>query len=120
VKTILFFVLIPLICAYLWCCAFGPGIARILGIPMKVAFWGIHRKNLHLNKRQYVWSYGVLSMGLGIFVYFSGSDYLNWIVLGDPLTHRSFLYIGLQLVSCSVLGGLAGFFTFRLENSRNA
>ena len=51
--------------ALMWAGFVAPTILRALGVPMAYGLWQLDRRNQHLSKRQYVWSVGVFSTGIG-------------------------------------------------------
>jgi len=76
-------------CGLVWIEAIAPLIANAFGVPCKVAFWRIDRQNQHLGRWQYLWSIGVFGWGIGMFLYTTLLDLLQWKILGDNAMDRS-------------------------------
>jgi hypothetical protein len=67
----------------------APGILRIFGVPVAYGTLRIDRRNQHLSRTQYVWTCGVFRWGLGMFLFFAMSRYLDWRLLGDKFSYLS-------------------------------
>ena len=67
----------------------APAILRTFGVPVAFGVWRIDRSNQHLNRTQYVWACGVFRWGIGMFVFFTISRYLDWRLLGDKFSRLS-------------------------------
>src|SRR5215469_13858783 len=71
------FVLAGVGCALAWMLVIAPLIGRTFGVPCKFAFWRIDKQNRHLNSRQHFWYLGVLTFGLGMFLFLAVSHLSN-------------------------------------------
>jgi uncharacterized membrane protein len=91
---------------FLWTSVVAPAICRVLGVPMAFGIWRLDRKNSRLSRSQFLWCYGVFSFGMGIFLFNTVFDYLDWKLLsGYPLNNRS-----VRIVSDFVVSILCGLF----------
>jgi hypothetical protein len=54
--------------ALLWICFVGPWFARLCGIPVRAAFWTMNSENQQITRIQFIWAFGVLVCGIGIFI----------------------------------------------------
>jgi hypothetical protein len=67
--------------AFLWVCFVGPWIARLFGIPVRAAFWKMSRQNQQLTRFQFVWAFGVLVFGVGLFIFNLDLDDIQRVIL---------------------------------------
>ena len=67
--------------ALLWVIFVGPWLARSLGIPVRAAFWKTDRRDMRLTRFQFVWAYGVLIFGIGLFLFNLDSETLRRLFL---------------------------------------
>lgn len=70
--------------AFLWVCFVGPWLARLFGIPVRAAFWKMGRQNERLTRFQFVWAFGVLVFGVGLFIFNLDLDNLHKVLLEEP------------------------------------
>jgi len=78
---------IPALVALTWIGFVAPTILRAFRVLMAYGWWRMDRRNRHLSKRQYVWSFGVFSMGIGVFFLTALRDYLPWELAGERHSH---------------------------------
>jgi hypothetical protein len=102
--------LIGITCGLLWMGFAGPAILRALGLPVAFGMWRMDRRNQHLDRTQYVWTCGVFRCGLGMFLYFTISRYLDWRLLGDKFSYLSPRVIFVGLFICLGAGWVSGLF----------
>ena len=114
--TALAIFLVGLVCVLLWMCLLAPLILRLFGVPVTFAVWRLDRRNQQLTRMQYVWSFGVVEWGIGMFFFFTVSDYLEWKMLGYRLSYRTPKQIIMELVTCMAIGLLLGFWSARDRN----
>ena len=69
--------------AFLWVCFVGPWFARLFGIPVRAAFWKIDQRKERLSRFQFVWAFGVLIFGIGMFIF-----NLDWGILHRVLLEK--------------------------------
>ncbi len=67
--------------ALLWVLLVGPWLARLCGIPVRAAFWRNDQQNYRLTRLQFVWAYGVLVFGVGLFIFNLDSHIVQRILL---------------------------------------
>ena len=103
--------LIATACGLLWIGFAAPAILRLFGLPVAFGAWRTDRRNQHLTKRQYVWVCGVFGWGVGMFLFFTISSYLDWRLLGDKFSHLSFLRISGEFLTWLAAGWLFGVFS---------
>jgi hypothetical protein len=80
------FVRVP--AALLWVCIVGPWIARFCGIPVRAAFWTMERQGHHLTRFQFVFAFGVLVVGVGMFIFSLDSDLIQRVLLERQLSAK--------------------------------
>jgi pheromone shutdown protein TraB len=71
-------------------CFIGPWIARLCGIPVPSKFWTKNWQNRHLPRLQFVWAFGVLIFGVGMFRFSLGSDIARRVLLEKRLSAKLF------------------------------
>jgi hypothetical protein len=81
--------LIPMACAVLWMVFGAPAILRSFGLPVVPGTWRMDRSNQPLSTTQYVWAWGVFRCGIGMFLFFAISRYLDWRLRGDSFSRLS-------------------------------
>ena len=67
--------------ALLWICFVGPWISRMCGIPVRAAFWTMNRQTQRLTRFQFVLAFGVLIIGVGMFIFSLDSDIIQRVLL---------------------------------------
>lgn len=67
--------------ALLWVCFVGPWIARLCGIPVRAAFWTMNRQSQRLTRFQFIWAFGVLVFGVGMFIFNLAPDVIQRVFL---------------------------------------
>ena len=94
----------------LWIGIVAPLIVRIFGVPHKLGFWRIDRRNQHLRADQYFWCVGVLSFGGGLSLLMTLLDFLEAKVLGEKATNPSYtlVHIGIGVVAGVIFGSTSG------------
>ena len=66
--------------ALLWICFVGPWLARLCGVPVRAAFWTMDRQqNPPITRFQFVWAFGVLVCGIGLFIFNFGPNFAKWV-----------------------------------------
>lgn len=98
-------------CVSLWVGVIAPAILRSFGVPMAFGVWRLDRRNQRLSRAQYIWAFGVLSWGLGIFLFSTVWKYLEWKLLGDRFSYSSPARIVAGLLTWLLLGFLVGVFS---------
>src|SRR3569833_2811836 len=93
--------------ALLWICFVGPWIARLCGIPVRAAFWTMDRENSPVTRLQFVWAFGVLVCGIGIFIFDFGPNVSQWIL--EKRSRSSVSEIVLALAISTFMGIIIGF-----------
>ena len=88
----------------------APAILRTFGVPVASGMWRLDRRNQHLNKMQYVWGFGVFSWGLGMFLFFTVSRYLDWKLLDDKFSRLSPVRILFYFLIWLAAGWITGIF----------
>jgi hypothetical protein len=101
----------------LWTGVVAPIIARVVGVPMRIGFWGQARKNEHLTEAQFVWAYGVFAFGGGLFLLFRLMDYLQRTLLSDQLSRPSARRVAVQIAAACALGLVCGLVNVRHHNA---
>lgn len=96
--------LISVGCSLLWTGLAAPAILRSFGVPISFAPWRIDNRNKHLNKIHYLWGVGVFSFGLGMFLFFTIWQYLEWKLLGQESPHPSAARVIVDLLLCLAAG----------------
>lgn len=81
--------LIAIVCGLLWMGLVAPAILRFFGVPVAIGDWMLERRNQRLSRTQYIWAGGVFQWGVGMFVFFTLSKYLEWRLLGDRFSYLS-------------------------------
>jgi hypothetical protein len=94
--------------ALLWVCFVGPWIARLCGIPVRAAFWTMNQQNQHLTRFQFVWAFGVLVYGVGMFIFSLAPDTLQRILL-EKRWSAKLADLGFSLAITVFMGILIGF-----------
>ena len=100
--------LIAIVCGLLWMGVVAPAILRAFGVPVAISFWRLDRRNQHLSRTQYIWAFGVFSWGVGMFVFFTVSKYLEWRLLGDRFSYLSPVHSIVGLLTWLAVGWLFG------------
>ena len=103
--------LIALACGLVWMGFAGPAILRAFGVPVAFGTWRIDRRNQYLNRAQYVWACGVFRWGLGMFLFFAISKYLDWRLLGNRFSYLSPMRTFGLLLTWLAAGWLFGVFS---------
>jgi hypothetical protein len=101
---------------FVWIDLIAPLIARAFGVPYKFAFWRTDRQNMHLRRWQYLWFVGVSGWGIGMFLFTTLWDFLQWKFLGEKAMDRSIGYTLAHLGVWLVSGALFGYVSFRGED----
>ena len=98
-------------CASLWFGLVAPAILRNLGIPIAGGIWRMARRNQHLSRTQYIWSVGVFSWGIGMFLFSTLWNYLDWrLFLNYKAWYANLGDIVERLLAWMAAGWLVGFF----------
>jgi hypothetical protein len=105
--------LIAIVCGLLWMGVVAPAILRAFGVPVARWVWRLERRNQHLSRTQYIWAFGVFQWGLGMFVFFTVSKYLEWRLLGDRFSYLSPVRIIVWFLTWLAVGWLVGVFGAR-------
>jgi hypothetical protein len=100
-------------CALLWVGLVAPALMRAVGIPLSGGLWRRARRNQHLSKGQYVWAYGIFSYGIGMFLFMTVLDYLQWKLMGDAYMHRDAKHIFINLLIWLAGGCFVGVMAYR-------
>lgn len=90
--------------AVLWMCIVAPLTANVFGVPVRISPWRIDRRNQHLTRTQYVWSIGVLDLGIGMFLLGALWDLLETVLPHGDGFHITLHSIALRLLLCLLLG----------------
>ena len=88
--------------AILWVCFVGPWLARLLGFPVRAAFWKSDRYQ-QLTRRQFIWVFGVLIFGVGFGIFNLDSDVIHRVLLEKQWTAR-LIALGFQLLLSICMG----------------
>ena len=101
---------IAIVCGLLWMGVVAPAILRSFGVPVAIGARRIDRHNQHLSRTQYIWACGVFQWGVGMFVFFTLSKYLDWRLLGDRFSYLSLtpVHMIVWLLSWLAAGWLFG------------
>lgn len=67
--------------ALFWVCFAGPWIARLCGIPLRATFWTMAKENPRVTRTQFVWAFGVCTLGVGLFLFSLDSGLIQQIYL---------------------------------------
>jgi hypothetical protein len=67
--------------ALLWVCFVGPWVVRLCGIPVRAAFWTKNGQDHHLTRFQFIWAFGVLVFGVGMFIFSLAPDVIQRVLL---------------------------------------
>jgi hypothetical protein len=67
--------------AYVWICFIGPWLARLCGIPVPTEFWKKDWQKMHFSRLRFVWAFGVLIFGFGMFLFNLDHDVVNRVLL---------------------------------------
>ncbi len=94
--------------ALLWVCFVGPWIARLCGIPVRAAFWTMDRQNHRLTRFQFVWAFGVLVVGVGMFIFNLDSDIIQRVLL-EKRWSAKLAELGFLLALSIFMGIVIGF-----------
>jgi hypothetical protein len=105
--------LIAIVCGLLWMGVVAPAILRAFGVPVARWVLRLDRRNQHLSRTQYIWAFGVFQWGLGMFVFFTVSKYLEWRLLGDRFSYLSPVRIMVWFLTWLAAGWLVGVFGAR-------
>lgn len=99
--------------AVLWISVLAPAIAHLFGVPLAFGFKRRDGKNQQLTKLQFFWGFGVLTWGIGMFLWVTMWDFLEWKLLGDQSSGASLrpAHIGARLVIMLVFGAIVGFWS---------
>jgi hypothetical protein len=105
--------LIAIVCGLLWMGLVAPAILRFFGVPVAIGDWMLERRNQRLSRTQYIWAGGVFQWGVGMFVFFTLSKYLEWRLLGDRFSYLSLTPVDMivWLLSWLAVGWLFGVWT---------
>jgi hypothetical protein len=103
-------------CGAMWTGLVAPTILRTFGVPVAFGMWRINRRNQNLSRTQYVWGCGVFMWGLGMFLLFVISRYLDWKLLGVKIPIRIFW----SLLTWLTAGWLLGVLSARLREDADA
>ncbi len=85
---------------------------------MAFGFWRTDRKNQYLTRSQYVWVYGVVNFGAGIFLFMTVADYLGWKLLGEPSSRLSPWHLIWNLAFAISVGVSFGVITREVSDSK--
>jgi hypothetical protein len=96
------FLLAAVACPWFWMFIIAPLIGRAVGVPCRLALRRIDKQNHHLSARQYFWYVGVLSFGIGMFLFLLVQFPTNE---GAHLSIRGVL---IRLAGALILGAIAG------------
>jgi hypothetical protein len=94
--------------ALLWVCFVGPWIARLCGVPVRAAFWTMNRENQQLTRLQFVWAFGVLVCGFGIFIFNLAPDVIRHVLVEKPWSAK-LKDLGFSLALSMFMGIVIGF-----------
>ena len=94
--------------ALLWVCFVGPWIARLCGIPVRAAFWTMDRQGYRISRAQFVWAFGVLLIGVGLFIFCLDSDVIQRVLL-EKRWSAKLADLGLMLAITVFMGIVVGF-----------
>jgi hypothetical protein len=104
--------------ALLWVWFVGPWIARLCGIPVRAAFWRMDRQNPHLTRPQFVWAFGVLVYGVGMFIFNFGSYAILRVLLEKRWSAR-LVDLGFALALSIFMGIVIGFWCAPTQNGES-
>jgi uncharacterized BrkB/YihY/UPF0761 family membrane protein len=94
--------------ALLWVCLVGPWIARLCGIPVRAAFWTMDRQGRRLTRFQFIWAFGVLVIGVGMFIFSLDSDTIQRVLLEKWLGAK-LAYLGFSFALSIFMGVVIAF-----------
>ncbi|HKW76694.1 MAG TPA: hypothetical protein VJN64_14280 [Terriglobales bacterium] len=118
--TALAIFLIAIGCGLAWAGLVAPTLLRVFGLPVALGVWRLDRRNQHLSRTQYVWFFGVFTWGLGMFLFFTISRYLEWKLLGDRSANQHSTQIIGALLIWLLAGWLFGLWTAPPRNGADA
>lgn len=98
-------------CGLAWVGLVAPALLRAFGVPVAQGVWRLDRRNQHLSRTQYVWFFGVFAWGLGMFLFFTISRYLEWKLLGDRSAFQHATQLIMSLLVWLLSGWLFGLWT---------
>ncbi len=87
--------------AIFWATIFAPVVLRAYGIRRGL---GPQKPIEGETKRQFAWSVGAFTNGLGLFLYFILDDYLRWTLLGEGSGKPTLIRFLVHLVVWPLLG----------------
>jgi len=93
--------------ALVWICFVGPWLARLCGVPVRAAFWTMNRQNPPMTRLQFVWAFGVLVCGIGIFIFNFGPNIAKWVL--DKRSSGSTFGVVFALAISVFMGVVIGF-----------
>jgi hypothetical protein len=95
----------------LWVVVIAPIIAQAFGVPLQVGLWRGRRHNEQLNKREWILVSGVFGWGIGMFLFSTAFDFLDWRLLGDDYSRLRLRHIGFRLITWLIAGVVFGLLT---------
>jgi hypothetical protein len=93
--------------ASLWVLFVGPWIARFCGIPVRADFWTMNRQDHRLTRFQFVWAFGVLVYGVGMFLFTLAPDVIHRLSMENRWSAR-LADLGFSLAITVFMGILIG------------
>lgn len=105
--------------ALLWVCFVGPWIARLCGIPVRASFWTMDRPSHRLTRFQFVWAFGVLLIGVGMFIFSCDSDLIQRVLLEKHWSAK-LLDLGFSLALSVFMGIVIGFWCAPTQNDESS
>ena len=100
--------LVAILVFLLWAGVVAPAILRSSGVQMAYGCWRLDRRNQHLSKRQYVWGFGVVAWGVGMFLFSTTWSYLFSIPMPYRFSQMRDTRIIVGLIICLTMGWLVG------------
>lgn len=104
--------------ALLWYSIVAPRIARLFRVPIQRGSSPFGARYERLTKAQFVWTFGVLELGVGFFIYTFGLDLLKALLSGDT-RFRLFEHLLFNLAFAIGVGILVGFWSAPTQLDRS-
>ena len=100
--------LVAILVFLLWAGVVAPAVLRSFGVQMAYGCWRLDRRNQHLSKRQYVWGFGVVAWGVGMFLFSTTWSYLFSIPMPNRFSQMRDTRIIVELLIWLTMGWLVG------------
>jgi hypothetical protein len=109
---------IPWAAAFLWFLVVAPEIALMFKVPIQKRSSPLGSRYERLTRSQFVWTFGVLELGITFFICSFGDDFLKSLIVGD----RRFSVSGHLVVDLGfsiAVGILVGFWSAPSQLNRS-